>query len=49
MVPQPSKLHRLGLKVSVADNNATLLEKPIDPRTNGYADFYQLMKPHIRY
>ena len=39
MVPQPSKLHRLGLSVSATDKNALLLEKPIDPRTNGYVDF----------
>jgi hypothetical protein len=32
MIPQPSKLHRLGLQVSVANNDATLLSKPTDPR-----------------
>lgn len=32
MIPQPSKLHRLGLKVSTSSENAVLLEKPLDPR-----------------
>ncbi|GHV43935.1 hypothetical protein FACS1894180_4500 [Bacteroidia bacterium] len=38
MVPQPGKLHRLGMAVS-EDANTVKLEKPQDPRTNGYADF----------
>ena len=32
MIPQPSTLHRLGMKVSNADLNAILLDRPIDPR-----------------
>lgn len=32
MIPQPSKLHRLGMAVSKTSENAVLLEKPIDPR-----------------
>jgi len=39
MIPQPSKLHRLGLAVSTADTNATLLTKPIDPRDTAFNDF----------
>jgi hypothetical protein len=32
MIPQPSTLHRLGMKVSNADLNAILLDRPVDPR-----------------
>ena len=32
MIPQPAKLHTLGMAVSSADSNAVILEKPIDPR-----------------
>lgn len=32
MVPQPSKLHNLGMLVNKNNENAVLLEKPIDPR-----------------
>ena len=39
MVPQPSKLHRLGLKVSVANNEAILINKPVDPRKIGFNNF----------
>ena len=39
MIPQPSELHRLGMKVSSSDVNAVILDKPIDPRTIGYTDF----------
>ncbi|WP_462223205.1 hypothetical protein [Flavobacterium sp.] len=39
MIPQPSKLHRLGLQVSSSNNNSVLLQKPVDPRTISYTDF----------
>ncbi len=32
MIPQPSALHRLGMKVSNANVNAIILDRPIDPR-----------------
>lgn len=41
MVPQPSKLHRLGLQVSQTNVNAVLLQKPIDPRIT-YTDFTKI-------
>lgn len=34
MIPQPSKLHRLGMAVSKNNANATTIDKPIDPRIN---------------
>jgi len=34
MIPQPSKLHRLGIAVSQSNINSTTIEKPIDPRIN---------------
>jgi len=37
MVPQPSKLHRLGMMLVGEDKNN--ITEPLDPRTNGYADF----------
>lgn len=42
MVPQPSKLHRLGMAVSKSNANATTIEKPIDPRTTGFSDFTKI-------
>ncbi len=39
MIPEPSKLHRLGMIENVAiPTTTTLLEKPIDPRTIGLRD-----------
>ncbi len=32
MIPQPSALHRLGMKVSNQETNAIILDKPVDPR-----------------
>ena len=34
MIPQPSKLHRLGMAVSQSNVNAITLDKPTDPRIN---------------
>ena len=42
MIPQPSKLHRLGMEVSKNKVNAIKLEKPIDPRTTGFTDFTKI-------
>jgi hypothetical protein len=39
MIPEPSKLHRLGMEVSKSGSKTTAIDKPIDPRTAGYADF----------
>ena len=39
MIPQPSKLHRLGMEVSKSNVNTLKLEKPIDPRLTGFSDF----------
>ncbi|MFT3794144.1 hypothetical protein [Flavobacterium sp.] len=39
MIPQPSKLHRLGKGASSSDINAQILSIPLDPRTNGLPDF----------
>jgi hypothetical protein len=39
MIPQPSKLHRLGMAVSKSNGNATTIDKPIDPRMVGFSDF----------
>lgn len=39
MIPQPSKLHRLGMAVSKSNFSSVKIDKPIDPRTTGYADF----------
>ncbi|GLB53384.1 hypothetical protein NBRC110019_24250 [Neptunitalea chrysea] len=38
LIPQPSKLHRLAMSEIAAEDNTITLEKPIDPRTNGYPD-----------
>lgn len=38
MIPQPSKLHRLGMLVSKSNANTTLIDKPVDPRV-AYPDF----------
>ncbi|MFT3793654.1 hypothetical protein [Flavobacterium sp.] len=37
MVPQPSKLHRMGMTLVGEDKNNII--EPLDPRKNGYADF----------
>lgn len=42
MIPQPSKLHRLGMAVSQSNANATTIDKPIDPRTTGFSDFTKI-------
>lgn len=39
MIPQPSKLHRLGKGASSSDLNAQILDVPLDPRTHGIKDF----------
>jgi len=38
-VPQPSELHRLAMEVANNNENATVLEKPIDPATLGIKSF----------
>lgn len=41
MIPQPSKLHTLGLlesKSTIGNLNSALLNRPLDPRKNGLAD-----------
>jgi hypothetical protein len=39
MIPQPGKLHYLGMADSNSSLNSVVLEMPIDPRTINYADF----------
>ncbi|WP_395043103.1 hypothetical protein [Flavobacterium sp.] len=48
MVPQPSKFHRLGMEVSKIAENAIVLEKPIDPRTVGYANFTNISEANYQ-
>ena len=42
MIPQPSKLHVLGLTNAGGIENPVTLNKPIDPRTNGYENFTKI-------
>ncbi|WP_051884928.1 hypothetical protein [Chryseobacterium luteum] len=45
MVPQPSKLHRLGLmEVGERTENMSAIQKPVDPRTTNYHDFLSIEK-----
>lgn len=41
MVPQPAKLHQLGMEVSATGENAILLDKPVDPRI-AYPNFLSI-------
>lgn len=47
MIPQPGKLHRLGLEAK-ANQNAKVIEKPIDPRTIGFADFSKITETNYQ-
>lgn len=41
MVPQPAKLHQLGMEVSKSGENTIMLQKPIDPRI-AYPNFLSI-------
>jgi len=41
-VPQPSKLHRLAMKVAKNNENTVVLDKPINPVTLGITDFTKI-------
>jgi hypothetical protein len=42
MIPEPSKLHYLGLQESAKNSNSILLDRPVDPRTLSYTDFTEI-------
>jgi len=47
-VPQPSKLHRLAMKVAKNNENTVVLDKPINPVTLGITDFTKLIQLIIK-
>jgi hypothetical protein len=42
MIPQPSKLHLLGMEVSKSSVSSVKIDKPIDPRTTVFSDFTKI-------
>lgn len=48
MVPQPSKLHELAMKVATNNENAIVLDKPIDPTTLGITDFTKITETNYQ-
>ncbi len=42
MIPQPSKLHVLGMEISKNNVNTVKMNKPLDPRTIGFTDFTKI-------
>lgn len=48
MVPQPSQLHRLAMAVTRSSSSITTLEKPVDPRVNGYTDFTKINRANYQ-
>jgi len=48
-VPQPSKLHLLGMEAGVLNSSHLVIEKPIDPKTIGITDFTKINKDNYHY
>ncbi len=47
-IPEPSRLHRLALTETIEGNQGTVLEEPLDPRTNGLMSASNLNRVNYR-
>ncbi|WP_299679151.1 hypothetical protein [uncultured Dokdonia sp.] len=47
-IPEPSRLHKLALTETIEGNEGTVLEKPIDPRTQGLASAGYIFRSSYR-